>query len=107
MRLSEAELVRRGSRVQNLLRPISRRRTGPAWTRFSLGTSQIIIGTHDEARPSSHYRDWRFAIDAERHHAMYFESWRIEARERFVLDQAYLNIYERTGGDEKEVICLH
>jgi hypothetical protein len=38
---------------------------------------------------------------------MYFESWSLESRNRFVLDQAYLNIYERTGGSEKEIICLH
>src|ERR1039457_2202639 len=107
MRVSEGELARRGTRIQQLLRPISRRATGPAWTRLSRGTSQIIIGTHDEARPSSHYRDWRFTIDARRHHAMYFEDWRMEAGDRFVLDQAYLNLYQKDGTGEIEVICLH
>jgi hypothetical protein len=38
---------------------------------------------------------------------MYFEAWRLETRNRFVLDQAYLNIYERTRTSEKEIICLH
>ena len=38
---------------------------------------------------------------------MYFEAWGLEARNRFVLDKAYLNIYERTGTSEKEIICLH
>jgi hypothetical protein len=107
MRLTEEELARRGARVQQLLRPISRSVAGPAWTRQSLGTSQVIIGTHDEARPTSHYRDWRFTIDARRHHAMYFETWRMEARNRFVLDKAYLNLYERNGPDEIEIVCLH
>src|SRR6266478_6954834 len=107
MRLSEEELVRRGTRVQQLLRPISRWASGPAWTRQAFGTSQMIIGTHDEARPSSHYRDWRFTIAARKYHAMYFEAWRMEARNRFVLDQAYLNIYQRTETGEKEIICLH
>lgn len=107
MRLSEEEFARRGTRIQQLLRPISRRATGPAWTRQSIGTSHIIIGTHDEARPSSTYRDWRFALDARRYHAMYFEAWHMEARNRFVLDQAYLNLYERTETGEKEIVCLH
>jgi hypothetical protein len=107
MRLSEKDLARRGTRIQQLLRPISPWTSGPAWTRLPLGTSQIIIGTHDEARPSSHYRDWRFTIDARSHHAMYFEVWRTETQNRLVLDQAYLNIYEKTGTSEKEIICLH
>jgi len=38
---------------------------------------------------------------------MYFEAWRIEARNRFVLDQAYLNIYARVGANEQEIVCLH
>ena len=107
MRLTEEELARRGARVQELLRPISRRATGPAWTRQSLGTSHVIIGTHDEARPSSHYRDWRFTVDARRHHAMYFEAWRMEARNRFVLEKAYLNLYEKIETSEIEIVCLH
>jgi hypothetical protein len=107
MRLSEQELARRGTRVQRLLRPISRWAAGPAWTRLPLGTSHIIIGTHDEARPSSHYRDWRFTIDAAKHHAMYFEAWRSETRNSFILDKAYLNVYVRTGTSESEIVCLH
>jgi hypothetical protein len=38
---------------------------------------------------------------------MYFEAWRIEKRNWFMLDQAYLNLYERTGTSEKEIVCLH
>jgi len=107
MRLSEEELIHRGARIQELLRPISRWETGPAWSRLSRGTSHVIIATHDEARPSSHYRDWRFTIDARRHHGMYFEAWRVATRNQYVLDQAYLNVYERIGMQEQEVVCLH
>jgi hypothetical protein len=38
---------------------------------------------------------------------MYFEAWRVETRNQYVLEQAYLNIYERVGMQEQEVICLH
>jgi len=38
---------------------------------------------------------------------MYFEDWRIQTRNWFVLDKAYLNLYERTGTSEKEIVCLH
>lgn len=107
MRLSEEELARRGPRVQQLLRPISRRASGPAWTRVPQGTSHVVIGTHDESRPTSHYRDWRFAIDVAKYHGMYFEAWRSEPRKGFVLDQAYLNVYERVGITEREIVCLH
>lgn len=106
MHLSEQELAQRGARIQELLRPISPWSAGPAFTRISVGAS-IIIGTHDEARPSSHYRDWRFTINARKHHAMYFEAWRSETRNRFMLTQAYLNVYEKDRTKEREIVCLH
>jgi hypothetical protein len=105
--LSEEEIVGRGKRIQQLLRPICQWKAGPAWKRLPFGTSRIIIATHDGAPSSSHFRDWRFTIEARKYHAMYFEAWSLEARNRFVLDQAYLNIYERTATNEKEIVCLH
>jgi hypothetical protein len=107
MRLSEEELAHRGKRVQQLLRPISQWGAGPAWKLLSVETSKIIIATHDGSPPSSQFRDWRFTIKAKRYHALYFEAWRLETRNRFVLDQAYLNIYRRDGVNEREIICLH
>ena len=38
---------------------------------------------------------------------MYFEAWRVATRNQYVLDQAYLNVYERIGMQEQEVVCLH
>ena len=38
---------------------------------------------------------------------MYFELWRQESRDRFALEKAYLNLYQRSGREEKEIICLH
>jgi hypothetical protein len=38
---------------------------------------------------------------------MYFEAWRRERRNLFVVEQAYLNIYERTNTGERELVCLH
>src|SRR5215475_10130315 len=108
MRLSEKEMARRGPQVQELLRPISPWPSGPAWARLSLCTSQIIIGTHDGSRPTtSYYRDWRFSVGARRHHAMYFEVWKVESNDKYVLNQAYLNVYVRTEFGEKEIVCLH
>jgi hypothetical protein len=107
MRLSEKELIGRGARIMELLRPISRRETGPAWTRITKGGAYIIIGTHDEARPTSDYRDWRFSINAKGFVAMYFELWRLESRDRFVLEKAYLHLYKWTGSNEEEIVCLH
>lgn len=104
---TEKELAGRGTRIRELLRPISRAGTGPAWSRQSRTGSVIIIGTHDESRPTSDYRDWRFAIKAKGFFAMYFELWRLESPDRFVLDKAYLNLYQRTGSTEREIVCLH
>ena len=107
MWLSEKELVGRGARIMELLRPISLRETGPAWSRQTKGGAYIIIGTHDEAQPTSDYRDWRFSISARGFSGMYFELWRQESRDRFALEKAYLNLYQRSGREEKEIICLH
>ena len=38
---------------------------------------------------------------------MYFELWKLESRDRFTLEKAYLNLYEWTGSIEKEIVCLH
>jgi hypothetical protein len=67
----------------------------------------MIIATNDGAPPSSNFRDWRFTIGVGRYYAMYFEAWSEEIKNRYVLDQAYLNIYERTATTEEEIVCLH
>jgi hypothetical protein len=107
MWLSEKELIARGARISKLLRPISLRETGPAWSRLPRGGAQIIIGTHDESRPTSDYRDWRFSINAKGFVAMYFELWKLESRDRFALEKAYLNLYQWDGSTETEIVCLH
>ena len=107
MWLSEKDVVGRGARISKLLRPISFKEAGPAWSRLARGGTQIIIGTHDEARPSSDYRDWRFSINARGFVAMYFELWTLESRDRFILEKAYLNLYRWNGSSEKEIVCLH
>ena len=107
MWLIEKELARRGARIMELLRPISLRQSGPAWSRVAVGATYVILGAHDEARPTSDYRDWRFSIIARGFVAMYFEVWRFESRDRFVLDKAYLNLYKKTDSGEREIICLH
>ena len=39
---------------------------------------------------------------------MYFEVWRPVPRNRFQIQQAYLNIYKRDpAGNEDEILCLH
>lgn len=107
MWLAEKDVARRGARIMELLRPLSLRQSGPAWSRVALGSTYIIIGAHDEARPTSDYRDWRFSITARGFVAMYFELWRFEARNRYVLEKAYLNLYKKIDLGEKEIACLH
>jgi len=106
MRLAEKDLARRGTRIMKLLRPISLRQSGPAFSKVP-GPTYIIFGAHDEARPTSDYRDWRFSITVPGFVAMYFELWRFESRDRYLLEKAYLNIYKRVDAGEEEVICLH
>jgi hypothetical protein len=107
MWLIEKDLVARGARISELLRPISVHRSGPAWARLQMGVSSIIIAAHDGTRPTSDYRDWRFSIRGRRAVGMYFEHWRLESRNRYVLEKAYLNLYKRIDSDERELVCLH
>jgi|SRR5690348_12096919 len=107
MHLPEKDLLRRGSSIQKLLRPICRHPGGPAYRNVTVGTSRLFIATHDGSPPASNFRDWRFTVESGKYYAMYFEAWTLETRSRYVLDQAYLNLYERTPIDEKEIVCLH
>jgi hypothetical protein len=38
---------------------------------------------------------------------MYFEAWRRETKNDFLLDQAYLHLYARTQTEERQIVCLH
>lgn len=107
MILPASELGRRSARIRVLLRPIARARAGPA-TETVNASPLWIIGTRDEAKATSNYRDWRFATPLDRYHAMYFEAWKQIDAKRFRWQCAYLNIYRRKrADDEEEVICLH
>src|SRR5262245_6538806 len=107
MHLVENDLAKRGGVIQKLLRPITRTASGPAWSRIPLSPASLVLAMYDGARPSGQYRDWRFAVDARRHHGMYFEAWRRDGRGRYILEKAYLHVYERTQASEIEVIALH
>ena len=107
MYLSAADLGSHARRVRTLLRPISRKGSGPASEARKVDGSWIL-GTHDGSPSLSGYRDWRFATPARRCHAMYFEVWNPADRKRYRIERAYLNIYQRDGrGEETEVLCLH
>jgi hypothetical protein len=105
--LAAGDVIKRAAKIRALLRPISRVSSGPATENIQSG-GLWIIGTRDETTVASNYRDWRFATSADKHHAMYFEAWRVVDKRRYKWQSAYLNIYRRTAGQgEEEVICLH
>ena len=104
MRLSEEELARRGARVQQTT-PI-RRTSGPRLGRgFRLGTSHIVIGTHDEARPTSHYRIGAASISA-KHHGMYLRRGGAK-HETASSSIRHISTYTKKTTTEIEIICLH
>lgn len=107
MILPASEVPKRAAKIRALLRPIARAPSGPATEDVHLG-GVWIIGTRDEVRTTSNYRDWRFATRVTHYHAMYFEAWKPVDPKRYRWQSAYLNIYKRIGADkEEEVICLH
>ena len=107
MILSASEVTKRAKKIRVLLRPIARSASGPA-TETINANPLWIIGTRDESKANSNYRDWRFATPVDRYNAMYFEMWKKIDRKRFRWQCAYLNIYKRIRTDqEEEIICLH
>ena len=107
MRLSEQQLAARGGEIQALLRPIARVSTGPAWKKFTIGTTGMVFGTHDGTYHSASYKDSRFATTAHGYQANYFEAWRRESKSHYVVEKMYLSIYDATGSEESELLCLH
>lgn len=104
---NEQRFWERGQAVVRMLQPITQRRGGPAWAPKSIGTSTIVIATHDGSPPVSEYRDWRFATVASGFNAMYHERWSRRDKNLWELERAYLNIYKHSGVDEIEFLCLH
>lgn len=103
------ELASRGQKIQQMLRPISQRRTGPAWKGRS-DRSDYVIGAHDGLVTSQDHRDWRFATFKRDFLAGYFEWWRQPTHEDlWYLHQAYLHLYRinRVVGAEADYLCLH
>jgi hypothetical protein len=105
------ELEHRGEYVRQLLKPIAKRSSGPAWQRKS-SVGEFIIGTHDGSPIRSDYRDWRFTSVVHNFQAMYFEIWRrseVKEKEYWYLYRAYLSIYQIDRGQQKETefLCLH
>lgn len=109
---SATELKSRGVRIQKLLRPLTGRTAGPAWSP-RIGPLNWIIGTHDGSPPQSDHQDWRFATVVPRLRANYFELWKRTDvdEESWHLDRAYLNMFLRVREEatftEKKFLSLH
>lgn len=108
VQLKMEELLQRGDRVRQLLQPLARQSTGPAWQPKVI-RGDYIIGTHDGSPPQSDYREWRFSTVAPKIRAMYFERWRSTDRKLWHLDRAYLNLFKLNEimHSEEELLCLH
>jgi hypothetical protein len=103
------DLVLRGTRVQQILRPLAGR--PPAWRPVTT-TAKYIIGVHEGAPTQTDYRAWRFSTVVRNLRAQYFELWLRsdeEHRTSWYLDRAYLNIFkvDRDTGQETKFLCLH
>ena len=108
--LNAEEFSQRGQSISNLLRPISRVSSGPAY-QIKQSLSEAIIGTHDGSPSISGYRDWRFSTGHSGISAMYFEIWVPEDAhaELWYLHNAYLTIFRRPypRAEENELLSLH
>ena len=108
--LSSEAFYHRGQLISDLLRPISRMTSGPAYA-IRPSSNRAVIGTHDGSPPTSGYRDWRFATGYSGMSCRYFEIWLPEDMrvQRWYLHNAYLTIFRRQGpqSDESELLSLH
>src|SRR5215211_3277247 len=111
VRLANEDLSSRGMEVQQMLRPLSRVGTGPAWDLRS-GSSDFMIGVHDGARTTSNLRDWRFSTISSAIRGNYLEAWSKwvdNDTEYWYLNKAYLQLYFRDPSAEleQEFLMLH
>ena len=110
IQLGVHELRNRGEQVRQLLRPLSKRPGGPAWS-TKRGTAEFIVGTHEGSPLQSSHQDWRFSVFIPNFRAMYFERWlrsQEDHREFWYLNRAYLDIYQIVGPtQENKFLCLH
>lgn len=109
IQVASRKLYSRGQCIQELLRPISKQSSGPAWKQTGKGTYNCVIGTHDGSPPSSSHQDWRFATFVPGLRANYFEVWKRVDEESWYLDRAYLNIFQTdpTTHTESKFLSLH
>lgn len=110
--ISRKNLSNRGKQGQNLLKPISKSSTGPAYKQAGEGKDTKIFGFFDGSfAPEIPYRDWKFRTVVNRIYGMYFERWipyEVGKDDNWQLDRAYLSLYELMNPvDSKELICLH
>jgi hypothetical protein len=103
------EVASRGEKVRVLLEPLTpANSSGPAWEPKFVRNS-YIIGTHDGARATTNYRDWRFNTFVPKTYASYFEKWDLLSDDQLCLNRAYLSIFQLDieTRSEREFLCLH
>lgn len=103
------EVASRGKKIRVLLEPLTPANlSGPAWESKYIHNS-CIIGTHDGARPTTDYRDWRFNTFVPKTYASYFEKWDPLSDNQWCLNRAYLSIFQLDPEtrSEKEFLSLH
>lgn len=109
--IEEAALSRRGSKVSEILRPLSGTRSGPARVSISEAGS-IVIATYTGSKPAgTAYRDWRFSTYVPSFYGMYFERWLpADVKHRaWQMDRAYLSVFrlDRFSRSEEEIVAVH
>lgn len=103
------DLQSRGEKIRELLNPLVRHPSAPAWKLIATPPS-YIIGVHDGSPVQPHYRDWRFATFINDYRGMYFELWKRLDSFKYNLETACLSIYQTIDShtqEEREFLSLH
>jgi len=107
------ELQERRLHIMCLLKPLSRKDSGPACDQQLIGNSRLMLGAHEGVTMRSRIREWRFATPQRDCWANYYELWELvdSKSQRYCLNRAYLTIYRRNHtrypAEEEELLCLH
>lgn len=106
--LKARQLRFRGVEIRKLLRPLVKNDGAPAWN-MKTQRSNIIFATHDGSPVQSNYREWRFSTFLPNFRGSYFELWKPQNDGLWIMDRAYLSIYEidRMQRIEREYFALH
>lgn len=92
IQIGHEQLLSRGQKIIQLLRPLARHPSAPAYGRVATAR-RYVIGVHDGSPSQSELEEWSFATIVSKLRAKYHERWIRLDDKYWYMDRAYLSIY--------------